>query len=131
MKWFRAWLASVVVILAAMAGPAEAQVVTLPGSQGSPRGVAVDTSGNVFVADTDAVRKIARVNGALMPPVALPAGIGFVYLGGIAVDTGDNVYVTDQYNNAVWRIALVAGVYQDPTKLPSGTGYKGPGGIAR
>jgi streptogramin lyase len=112
---------------------AHAQLIPLPGSTDpfhNIYGVAVDTAGNVYVAETLSVTKLARVNGTLSSPVTLPAGSGFGRIGGIAVDTVGNVFVTDAGNNAVKMIALVAGVYQDPVVLPPGAGYNSPNGIA-
>ena len=85
-----------------------------------PRGVAVDNSGNVFVADTHSynVRKIA--SGGVVTTLAGPmtSGTGdvtgfadgtggaarFSYLGGVAADKLGNVFVADTTNNAIRRV---------------------------
>jgi sugar lactone lactonase YvrE len=80
----------------------------------SPQGVAVDASGNVFVADTgnSAIRRVS-VDGA----VSTLAGSSFVgFLDGtgasarfrnptsVAVDSNGNVFVADSGNNAIRKI---------------------------
>lgn len=73
-------------------------------------GIAVDGSGNVFVADGGIVRKITA--SGVVTTVAGTAnifgsadGIGtaaqFNYVHGVAVDGSGNLYVADYYNNAI------------------------------
>jgi len=83
----------------------------------SPRGVAVDTDGNVFIADTDnnRVRKVAP-NGTITTVAG--GGVGqFCGDGGpatsaclrsprsVAVDTGGNIFIADTLNNRVRKVA--------------------------
>jgi streptogramin lyase len=91
-----------------------------------PAGIAVDPSGNLYVADQDnnAIRKIALVAGTTNWVVATIAGKGpnspgnangtnstaqFNGPTGIAVDANSNVFVADQYNNTIRKITPVAG----------------------
>ena len=79
-----------------------------------PRGVAVDGSGNVYVADTynHAIRKIA--SGAVVTTCAGTAPYGstdgsgvnarFYNPGGVALDGSGNVYVADSYNHTIRKI---------------------------
>ncbi|MEY2659166.1 MAG: hypothetical protein RLZZ123_338 [Pseudomonadota bacterium] len=92
----------------------------------SPSGVAVDTSGNVYVADKDnqRIRKItaAGVVSTLAGTGATGADDGtsgtatFNSPFGVAVDTSSNVYVADSDNNLIRKInsagvvSTVAGV---------------------
>ena len=80
----------------------------------SPRGVAVDSAGNVYVADSSnhLIRKITPA-GVLSTFAGQPVsgsadGIGmdanFNTPYGIAVDISGNVYVTDQLNNRIRKI---------------------------
>jgi sugar lactone lactonase YvrE len=87
-----------------------------------PMGVAVDASGNVYVADTanNRIRKITPAGvvttlaGSGTPGYKDAAGIAaqFNYPTGIAVDSGatvhdspGNVYVADTYNNRIRKIS--------------------------
>ena len=81
----------------------------------NPAGIAVDTIGNIYVADwgNDLIRKIS-VDGKVTDlagngnPGAID-GVGssssFYLPGGIAVDDKGNVYVSDTYNNKIRKIS--------------------------
>jgi len=85
----------------------------------NPQGVAVDASGNVFVADkgNNVIREILTngrtktVAGNAVPGFidATDAAAYFDQPSGVAVDSKDNVYVTDQGNSAL-RVITSAGV---------------------
>jgi NHL repeat-containing protein len=89
----------------------------------SPFGLATDSAGNVYVADTNnhTIRKIAVVNGvgvvstlagtALTPGHADGAGNAatFAFPTGVATDSAGNVYVGDQYNHTIRKITIVNG----------------------
>lgn len=80
-----------------------------------PDGVAVDSQGNVYVADSYnyTIRKITPA-GAVSTFAGSPGQIGtvdaqgtaarFYLLAGLAVDKADNVYVADRYNHTIRRI---------------------------
>ena len=108
----------VVTTLAGLAG----QVGSVDGTGsaarfGHPGGVAVDASGNVYVADTNnaTIRRITP--GGVVTTVAGLAGSSgsvdgtgsaarFTSPGGVAVDGGGNVYVSDTGNDTIRKIAL-------------------------
>jgi 6-phosphogluconolactonase len=75
-------------------------------SPNGPAGVAVDASGNVFVADTvhSKVREIVAVNGKVRT-----LGDDFSYPEGIALDSHGNVYVADNGNDSVKEIVAASG----------------------
>jgi len=90
---------------------ADGNVTTLPGSFDTPSGLALDKSGNLFVAETgaNAIRKISP-DGA----VTTLAGDGVAGFNdgaakqarfngpiGVAVDDKGNVYVADSYNDRI------------------------------
>jgi streptogramin lyase len=60
--------------------------------------VAVDGSGNVFVADSgnNAVKEIVAAGGYITVNIL---GSGFSRPGGVAVDGGGNVFVADTFNH--------------------------------
>jgi hypothetical protein len=84
-----------------------------------PQGVAVDSSGNVYVADTynSTIRMIAPVGADwVVSTIAGQAGNGgsadgtgtnaqFLQPQGLAVDSSGNVYVADTYNSTIRKIA--------------------------
>jgi hypothetical protein len=82
-----------------------------------PDGVAIDTSGNVYVADAsnNLIRKIT--SGGVVTTLAGQAGVtgstngtgtaaSFNHPFGVAVDTSGNVYVADVNNNLIRKITL-------------------------
>jgi sugar lactone lactonase YvrE len=107
----------VVTTLAGLAG----QSGTADGTNGaarffSPEGIAVDSQGNLFVADAgnSTIRKITR--DGMVTTLAGLAGVSgsadgtnstarFFYPSGLAVDGGGNVYVADLDNHTIRRIS--------------------------
>jgi uncharacterized protein (TIGR03437 family) len=110
-------------------------------SLNSPQGVAVDTAGNLYIADTLS-HCVRKVSGNIIATLAGVCGVtgGFAGDGGpaakaqlnypkdVAVDAAGNVYIVDSYN---FRIRLVK---PDGTIWTiagrSGSGYSGDGGLA-
>src|SRR5271157_6346788 len=127
-------LCAVLVVMLCGAGSiASAQTAYFSGAQttvGSgfslPDSVAVDGSGNVYVADAgnNAVKEILAAGGYA---TINTLGSGFNDTSGIAVDGSGNVYVADAGNNAVKEI-LAAGGYT--TINPLGSGFNNPSGVA-
>jgi len=80
-----------------------------------PQGLAVDTAGNVYVADSgnNTIRRVTP-NGVVTTLAGFPRrtgsadGIGsaaeFNYPNSVAVDSAGNVYVADLYNNTIRKV---------------------------
>ena len=84
-------------------------------SFGNPRGVAVDSSGNVYVADSgnDLIRKITSAGVVTtLAGTAVTAGSAdgtgtaatFNYPERVAVDGSGNIYVADTYNHTIRKV---------------------------
>jgi len=108
----------------------------------SPTGVAVDTAGNVYVADlqNNTIRAITPA-GVVSTLAGLAAIFGsadgtgsaarFSFPSGVAVDTAGNVYVGDQGNHAIRKITP-AGVVSTLAGLAGSPGnVDGTGSLAR
>jgi len=81
----------------------------------NPTGVAVDVSGNVYVADllNNMIRKISPAglvstlagNGSIGSKDGIDTAARFYFPNSLAVDASGNVYVTDDINNLIREIA--------------------------
>jgi uncharacterized protein (TIGR03437 family) len=106
-----------------------------------PNGVAVDTSGNLFIADmgNHRIRKVSAATG-IITTVAGNGNYGFsgdngpavsaelYYPGGVAVDASGNLFIADNYN---YRIRKVPASGIITTVAGNGTGgFSGDGGQA-
>jgi sugar lactone lactonase YvrE len=119
--------AGVVTTLAGTAGNVgSADGMGATASFSSPRGVAIDTAGNVYVADTSshAIRKITP--GGVVSTLA--AGAALNQPSSVAIDAAGDVYVSDNYDNTVRRIAPGGDV--STLAGPLVAGLKSPGGVA-
>jgi uncharacterized repeat protein (TIGR01451 family) len=117
-------------------GPATAAQFT------SPAGLAVDSVGNVFVADSGAgaVRRIDSVTGV----ITLAAGgytgsggdggpatsAGLYQPEGIALDRAGNLYIADQQNNRVRRVDAASGIITTVAGSGLCCSSSGDGGLA-
>jgi hypothetical protein len=141
----------VVTTLAGMAGAAGSDDGTSSAARfRNPEGVAVDGSGNVYVADSfnATIRKITPAG--TVTTLAGMAGTGggddgagstarFYHPTGVAVDGSGNVYVTERYHHTVRKVTAagvvttLAGVY-GAEGTDDGTGnaarFSGPVGVA-
>ena len=137
----------VFILVASVMAQEQLTVTTFAGSEGvqgstdgsgalfyRPYGVAVDSSGNVYVADTsnDTIRMITPAG--VVSTLAGKAGVSgntnssggsaarFYWPHGVAVDgNGNNVYVADEVNNMIRKIVVSTGA----TTTLAGTGTQG------
>ncbi len=91
-----------------------------------PRGVAVDGSGNVYIADTynDRVLK-ETLSGDSYTQSTVASSLAFPM--GVAVDGSGNVYIAETYHNRVLKETLSGGSYTESTVA---SGLSGPYGVA-
>jgi hypothetical protein len=85
--------------------------------------IAIDASGNLFVADLNDVLEITAASGYSS---VVTVGSGFSLPGGLAVDGSGNVLVADSGNQAVKEI-LAAGGYTTVKTLATGLAVEGIG----
>jgi len=115
-------------------------VNTIGSGFNSPTGVAVDGSGDVFVADpnNNAVYEIVAVSGAVSSGSAVnPIDIGFSSPTGVSVDGSGDVFVADDNNNAVYEIVAASGVVSSSSTvntlstggMPSDVAVDGSGNV--
>lgn len=116
----------------------------------TPQGVAVDSAGNIFIADTvgHTIRRITPAGvvttfagGAGTPGSVDGAGVLARFAGpfGVTIDSAGNLYVTDSGNDTIRRISpagvvsTIAGSAADVGGTADGTGvnarFNGPTGI--
>jgi hypothetical protein len=108
----------------------------------NPFGVAVDTAGNVFVADfsNHTIRKVtsagvvttlAGTAGSTGSTNATGSAARFNLPGGVAVDTAGNVFVADTYNHTIRKITSAGVVTQEAGLAGNPGSNNGLGAIAR
>ena len=109
---------------------------------GTPYGVAVDSAGNIYVADQEnsRIRKITFATG-IITTFAGNGTQGFAGDGGpatsaslfvpygLAVDSADNLYVADNGNERVRKITAATGIITTVAGIGNG-GFGGDGGLA-
>jgi streptogramin lyase len=107
-----------------------------PGAFAIPSGIAVDASGNVYVADAgfSTVREVpaACISGANDSGCTSTIGAGFDTPYGVAVDGSGDVYVADAGNNTVSEIpaSCIAGANDASCMLALGGDFDTPYGVA-
>jgi hypothetical protein len=143
--------AGVVTTLAGLAGTFGSADGTGSGARFSgPGGVAVDSAGVVYVADTTncTIRKVtpagvvttlAGLAGARGSADGTGSAARFAYPNGVAVDTAGVVYVADTVNSTIRKItpagvvttlAGLAGTFGSADGTGTGARFSGPGGVA-
>jgi hypothetical protein len=112
------------------------QVNFLPGAESamptstlaSPKGIASDASGNIYIADSGNNRVLKETLSAGSYTESTVPTSALSYPSGVAVDGSGNVYVADTYNNRVIKETLSAGSYTEST-VPTSSLYN-PSGVA-
>lgn len=118
-------------------GPATSASLNLPS------GVAVDGSGNIFIADTNhhRIREVVAATGIIQTVagngvkgyggdggLAINAELNFP--AGVAVDRAGNIYIADTSNSRVREVTTATGIIQTVAGNGMAGGYTGDGGPA-
>jgi streptogramin lyase len=102
--------------------------VPLGGGFQLPYGVAVDASGNVYVADEQGSAVKEMPPGCATSTCVTTLGAGFLFPTSVAVDSSGNVYVADYGNSAVKEMTPGCATSTCVTTL--GGGFVNPQGVA-
>ena len=101
----------------------------------SPSGVALDASGNLYIADTynSAIRKVSASTGKIStvagngsPNYAGDGGLATLanlyYPSGVTVDSAGNLYIADSYNCLIRKVNAVTGIITTVAGNPQDAG---------
>ena len=121
-------------------------VPAITASLNQPSGVALDSSGDLYVTDGSRIRKVTAATGIITTVdgniITKPGGFAIGYRGdgghatsarlnaplGVAVDTVGNVYIADTYNNVIRKVTVATGIIT--TVVGGASVYSGDGGPA-
>jgi sugar lactone lactonase YvrE len=117
-------------------GPATSASLSQPG------GIAVDAAGNLYIGDSgnSRVRRVDAVTGVITTyagsghfsyygDAGLAINAGVSYPAGLTIDSAGNLYIADQYSNAVRRVDAVTGIISTVAGIGT-SGFSGDGAIA-
>jgi streptogramin lyase len=116
--------------------PASPNMTVFGSNLASPAGIAVDGSGNVYVADTgnNAIEEALAINGSYSVNSAISRLYTFAGTrgpAGVAVDGSGNVYVSDIGSNTVYEILEArSSIYAPYTAITLSGNFNYPYGVA-
>lgn len=110
-------------------------VAAIGSGYSTPKSVAMDDAGDLFIADSGA-NAVWEIPAGSSTPAAI--GSGFSAPQGVAVDSAGNLYVADTGNNQIVEIPVVNGALSTSAQMTliassatlAGEGLKSPEGIA-
>src|SRR5437879_722733 len=107
-----------------------------------PTGVALDASGNLYIADFNnhRIREVAAATGIITTVAGngsgtfagdggAATGASLYYPTGVALDASGNLYIADEYNHRIRKVAAATGVITTVAGNGSNT-FGGDGGAA-
>jgi len=115
----------------------------------NPNGVLVDSSGNIYIADTDnsAIRKVTASNGFIQtvagtPPTACanpsggcgdggPATSAYLnFPNGLSLDAASNIFIADTFDDVIREVSASSGTIQTLAGTIGSPGFSGDGAAA-
>ena len=112
-------------------GPATSALLT------GPVGLALDSAGNLYLADVYRVRKVTAMTGTITTVAgggsgttngdggpALSASLG--YATGVALDPANNLYIADAGNSVVRKVTAATGIITTVAGSPQSSPYNSP-----
>jgi sugar lactone lactonase YvrE len=111
-----------------LSGSSRGALISIGSGFNAPNGVAVDSSGNIFVADTGngAVKEILAPGYTTTVQIAVAEG-NFKEPNAIAIDRGGNLFVVDEYTGVIKEITAESGYV---TVMTLTSGFSFPTGVA-
>jgi len=115
---------------------------------GYPVGVAIDASGNLYIADkfNNVIRKVTAATGIISTvaghtpgtsgysgdgSAATGSGVKLNFPTGVAIDASGNLYIADDYNNVIRKVTAATGIISTVAGNHfAGFTYAGDGGAA-
>jgi trimeric autotransporter adhesin len=109
-----------------------------------PDGVALDASGNIYIADTsnDRIRLVTKSTGIITTVAGKGGKYGYIGDGGqatsatlfspsgVTIDVSGNIYIADTHNNRIRLVTKSTGVITTVAGKGGKYGYSGDGGQA-
>lgn len=125
-------------------GQGISSITSATGNLSNSRGLAVDSSRNVFIADSGhhVIREADRSTGLLTSIAGTLSSNGYSGDGGlatnaklnfpqgVAMDSAGNLFIADTGNNVIRKIVLSTGVITTVAGTAGAGGYSGDGGLA-
>ena len=110
----------------------------------NPTGVAIDISGNIYIADTanNLLRMVTKSTGIISRVAGTPNKYGssgdggpalsarLYFPTGIALDASGNIYIADYYNEVIRMVTKSTGIISRVAGTVGVSGYSGDGGPA-
>jgi sugar lactone lactonase YvrE len=98
----------------------------------APGGVAADSAGNVYIADTGNSRivEVPVINGALAPASSVAYTAGLKSPGGLAFGASGALYIADTGNKRLLAVSNLGGTLNFAEPQAYGTGFTTPASVA-
>ena len=90
-----------------------------------PRDIAIDSSGNIFVCESNRVIKFPSNSSSGTLGTVIRSNLNAAK--GICLDSSDNLFIANTDNHCILRMAYSGGTYSNPTEIAGNSGSSGTG----